>query len=103
MIKVSYKDMISNFIKKELRKSVNAHKSCPVIIIAGNNPPKLLGQSFHYENKSGDRIWHPNAYRAKWGKPIYVRSTLRVEVGSDWLLSNLSLCSLKEHRLRAFK
>lgn len=54
------------------------------------NPPKLKGKSYHYTNKSGHMIYHPNAYRRAWGKPIYRHSTLRIEVGCDWLLNNFT-------------
>jgi hypothetical protein len=102
-VKLSYKTDISLFLKREIRKSVGAHTNCPVVIVNGSSPPKLIGSSFYYENKSGDIIWHPLAYRKAWGKPIYIRSTKRVEVGSEWLLKNLSLEKLRLHSLRAFQ
>ena len=47
--------------------------------------PRWAGSSYHFENKSGDRIWHPNAYRRAWGKPIYVASTRHIIVGKEWV------------------
>lgn len=49
----------------------------------------VAGESWHYVNKSGDRICHPSAYRAAYGKPIYVPSTLVVVVGPRWILKQL--------------
>lgn len=57
----------------------------PVIVVEGLGAPNRLGTGYYYENKSGDRVYHPNAYRRAWGKPIYVSSTARVEVGRAWL------------------
>ena len=94
-VKITNKTNISILLKRLIRKSVGANNNTPVHIIEGNMPPKLRGKIWHYTNKSGDIIHHPNAYRAAWGKPIYIRSTIRVEVGSDWLLNNMSLHSLK--------
>jgi hypothetical protein len=100
-VKFSYKTNISLWIKRSLRKSVGAHTTCPIHIILGSKAPSLKGESYYYSNKHGDRIWHPGAYRRAWGKPIYHSSTLRVEVGSDWLLNNLTLEELRLHSLRA--
>jgi len=102
-MKVTPKENISIFLKREIRKSVGASLNIKVILIAGNQPPKLVGRKGHYENKSGDIIRYPNAYRKAWGKPIYVHSTIRIEVGGDWILSNFSLYNLRMHKLRAFK
>lgn len=76
---------------KQLRKFIRQISDCygkywPIIIVDGNAKPNLAGHSWHYENKSGHYITYPNAYRRAWGKPIYIGSTRRVEVGSDWLL-----------------
>jgi hypothetical protein len=102
MIKINYKTDISRFIKRELRKVVNAHNNCPVVIVGGDSPPKLCGHKFHYENKSGDIIRHVNAYKKAWGKPIYIHSSLHVEVGADWLLYDFTLEKLRLHKLRVF-
>ncbi len=77
------KDNLSKLIKKLLREAVSARSNCPIRIVKGESPPKLKGRSYYYTNKSGDEIYHPNAYRKAWGKPIYNPSTIRVEVGSE--------------------
>ena len=92
----------SKLIKKLIREAVSARPNCPIYIVSGNQPPKLMGRSYYYTNKSGDEIRHPNAYRRAWGKPIYMPSTRRVEVGSDWLLNNLTIKNIKLLKLKAF-
>ena len=57
----------------------------PIEVVDGNEAPYIVGASFHYENKSGDIIHHPNAYRRAWGKPIYIASTKKIVVGKKWL------------------
>lgn len=57
----------------------------PIVIKSGNGKPKQVGSGFHYENKGGDIVHHPNAYRRAWGKPIYIPSTLRIEVGEVYI------------------
>lgn len=65
-----------------------AGTSYPIEIIAGDDAPELTGRQWHYVNASGDLIHHPSAYRKAWGKPIYVSSTLSIEVGRDWLIAH---------------
>ena len=81
---------LSKTIKKLLRQSAGARNNCPIKIVEGNTHPRLLGKTYYYTNKSGVVIKHPAAYRLKYGKPIYRPSTIRVEVGSDWLLNNFT-------------
>jgi len=85
----------SKMIKRAIRESVNARNNCPVVIVDGDMPPTLCGRSYYFTNKSGHKIRHPSAYRKAWGKPIYNPSTIRVEVGSSWLLYNFTDKNLK--------
>ena len=57
-------------------------------IVAGDAEPSYEGESYHYENKSGDRIWHPNAYRRKFGRSIYIPAHHRITVGAEWLVAH---------------
>lgn len=82
---------ISKEAAKEIRswaiRNTNgySYSAAPIVIEEGNSSPHWGGASFHYENKSGDWIRHPNAYRRAWGKPIYVASTRHIVVGKLWL------------------
>lgn len=83
-------DHCSISIKRNLSKIVRSHidlsgSSYPIFIYPTNKSPVLLGESYHWENKSGDRIYYPSAYSRKYGNPIYIHSTLRIEVGLKWL------------------
>lgn len=76
---------------KTLRKLIRQEAHCtgtsyPIVLVDGDSPPQLVGRGFHWTNKRGDEIYHPNAYRRAWGKPIYQASDRRVEVGADWFL-----------------
>ena len=59
----------------------------PVEIVMGTARPYLQGESWRYETPSGKPVYHPNAYRRAYGKPVYVRSTRRIVVGAAWLMS----------------
>lgn len=82
---------ITDEAKKEIRSyalrntSGYGYSAAPIMVEDGNSPPRWAGSSFHYENKSGDYIYHPNAYRRAWGKPIYIASTRHIVVGSKWI------------------
>lgn len=99
---INNKTNISLLLKRILRKSLNARTNCPVIIIPGSNEPKLKGSGYHYTNKSGEVINYPSAYMKAYGKPIYIPSSIRIEVGSDWLLNKLSINNLRLIKLKAF-
>jgi len=62
-----------------------SYSAAPIVIEDGKTRPHWEGDSSHYENKSGDLIRHPNAYRKAWGKPIYIASTRHIVVGKDWV------------------
>ena len=101
-ITINRKTDISRLLRKMIRGSVGANNSCPILLVPGNFPPVIHGEGWHYRNKRGDRIWHPGAYRRAWGKPIYVSSTRRVEVGVGWLFDHLTLEKVRMHTLRAY-
>lgn len=61
------------------------YTAAPILIEDGKSSPHWKGNSFHYENKSGERIIYPNVYRRAWGKPIYIASTRHIVVGKEWL------------------
>lgn len=83
---------ISPEASKEIRSFAIKHArgygytAAPVIVVAGNSKPVWKGQSYYYTNKSGAIVYHPSAYRKAYGKPIYVASTRRIEVGQIWLM-----------------
>ena len=104
MKKVSVNTDVSKLLKKWIREVAGAKgTNCPIKVVIGNNPPTLKGRSWCYQNKSGDVIRYVNAYKRAWGKPIYVHSTRRIEVGSDWLLTGLSHKKIKLQKLAVFK
>jgi len=67
------------------RAACGAHASCRVEIVPGDASPAMEGDGFHYTTPGGRSVYHPNAYRRAWGKPVYHGSTIRVEVGEEWV------------------
>ena len=68
------------------RRVAGATWACPVELVPGDKVPTLKGESHHYETMGGSRIYHPSAYSKRgWSNMRYVHSTLRVEVGFEWL------------------
>jgi hypothetical protein len=60
----------------------------PVVVIDGLSAPRQRGDHYHYETRGGERISHPSAYSKRgWSNMIYCCSTIRVEVGRDWLVA----------------
>lgn len=48
--------------------------------------PRTVGESYHYQTRSGTRISHPSAYSKRgWSSMVYVASTRRVIVGEQWV------------------
>lgn len=76
---------LSQFIRRVCREIAGAHRSMPVRLVAGSQAPVVTGRSYHWVTPGGRPVHHPNAYRRAWGKPIYVCSTLSVEVGIEWV------------------
>lgn len=56
-----------------------------IVTVDGFDAPKLVGRSYYWTTLSGKTIVnHPNAY----GYPtLYHASTLRIQVGRGWLIS----------------
>lgn len=56
-------------------------ENCPVILTASEaGGARIVGEMAHYTNRSGERVWSPNAYRRRgWSSLVYHPSTRRVE------------------------
>jgi hypothetical protein len=104
MKKVSVNTDVSKLLRRWIREVAGSKTTrCPIVVVKGADPPTLKGRGWYYKNKSGDVIRYVNAYKRAWGKPIYVHSTRRIEVGSDWLLTGLSHKKVKLQKLAVFK
>lgn len=57
-----------------------------VVVLPGSEQrPKLVGESWHYETKGGQRMNFPSAYKKKGFSNVrYVASTRRIEVGENF-------------------
>lgn len=72
-------------LAQALRRAARASRNnLPVVIVAGDAPPRERGSGWHYTTPGGDPVRYPNAYRKAWGKPVYHPSTSRIEVGAEW-------------------
>ena len=66
---------------------LDPHDHPPVVVVEGDDAPRLTGQGAHYETKGGTWIRYPSAYGRKGrSNMVYCASTRRVEVGAGWLL-----------------
>jgi hypothetical protein len=45
----------------------------------------IVGSTWHYVTPAGYLVHYPNAYRRAFGRPQYVHSTYRLQVGSAWI------------------
>lgn len=57
----------------------------PIVIVDGDQEPKVTGRSYHWTTIGGRPIEYPGAYR--WPK-VYHHSTRQIEVGRGWLIAN---------------
>jgi hypothetical protein len=91
---------LSDDAKKQIRSfAIRSIKTCasPTIqLIDGNSKPRIVGRTFRWETKTGKPVYYPNAYKRAWGKPIYIASTRRIQVGKQWVeLLETDLLQLK--------
>ena len=80
-------------LKRRIRKEAKTTwRTCPIwIVINGCFTPEFKGEPGYYTNRKGERIWYPNAYKRKgWNNMSYHPSTLRVEVGWEWIIENMT-------------
>lgn len=67
------------------RRAVSARANLPVVLVQGESKPELVGESWHYETRTGIRIYYPSAYSRKgWSGMVYCPSTRKVIVGQEW-------------------
>jgi len=96
-------------IRRAIRRVARAHRTCPVHVVDGDSRPLLAGESYYWTwtpNPNGTRI-RSNRGRAMH-RSYYHASTLRVEVGADWLRTVIDEAGADgiyrvngtEHRLR---
>lgn len=73
--------------RRALRVLACADTHVPVKAVDGDVYPILLGEAHHYTTPAGDPVRYPMAYQRAFGRPVYHQSTIRVEVGRDWLVA----------------
>ena len=82
----SYLIRIAQQYRAYVRQQAKAGTANPIHIVEGAAEPQYLGECGYHTTPSGKTIVrHPNAY--KW-PTVYHGSTLRVEVGRDWLAAH---------------
>ena len=87
LARVKREQYIQGVGARRMVREVAGAKSCRrVVVVPGRVAPKQKGSPQHYLTPSGQPVYHPGAYRRAYGRPVYVSSTVRVEVGRDWLL-----------------
>lgn len=60
-----------------------------VRVVEGESPPTLRGEGSGWTTLDGrTEVYSPMRYKAAGGKCVYRKSTLRVEVGIEWIISN---------------
>ncbi len=70
-------------LRRLVRRLARSATSTPVEVVAGADEPAEAGEGYYWTTPGGKRIRYPNAY--KWPK-VYVPSSIRVEVGREWLM-----------------
>lgn len=70
-----------------LRSAAESQKNIRIEVIPGVAvAPRSVGQTWHYETRTGLRIWHPSAYAKRgWSSMVYCASSRRVIVGEQWV------------------
>lgn len=81
-------------IAREEARASNA--TCPVEVIPGDSAPREVGKAAYYTTAGGKPVYHPNAYRRAWGKCVRHCSTIRVEVGEEWISEHVGQATAAE-------
>lgn len=71
--------------KRAARKAAGAGARVRVELVVGDESPRQIGTAAYWETPSGARCHYPNAYRKAYGRPVYIHSTIRVQVGAGWM------------------
>lgn len=84
---------ISRIVRAEV--NMTGHP-CPIVEKDGFDSPKVKGRSYYWTTPSGSHeVYHPNAYarycKHKGSDPVYVRSSIRIEVGRGWIIQQLAI------------
>jgi hypothetical protein len=80
-------------VSRLVRRLAGSGTGTPVVVLPGSAAPQLVGTEGHWQTPTGKLVRHFMAYSRAGGHCFYVRSTLRVAVGKDWLLA---ACDLRE-------
>ena len=83
---------LSKEAKRVIRAAAGARPHVPVVVVVPGSDaaPTLEGERWHFTTRSGRLILHPQAYsRRGWSNMFYSPSTLRVEVGDQWVAEHL--------------
>lgn len=78
--------------RKQIRQlaGLKKHDHPPVEVVPGDSPPVERGEAHHWETATGIRICYPSAYaKVGWSSMTYICSSRRVEVGIDWVSTNI--------------
>lgn len=78
--------------RRRARTAVMQYKSIPVVVVPGDQPPAVMGESYYWTwtpNPAGTRA-RTNAGRRKY-RTYYHASTRRVEVGAGWLIARRTI------------
>lgn len=76
--------------RRIVRAAAGAHRSCPVEVIAGASAPRIVGRSYYWTcspSPDSAECYHPSAFARRGWKTYYQASTVRIEVGAEWLAS----------------
>ena len=78
--------MSKRSVWRRIRKLTNTHSNVKIVFVKGEQEPELKGEGFHYTTRTGIPVRYPTAYaKVGWSSLVYHPSTLRLEVGMDWL------------------
>lgn len=78
-------------LKRRIRQTAGANTAMPLIVVEEDILPTVKGEGFHYETMGGQHITYPSAYgKVGWSNMRYITSTLRIEVGLDWIRQNMT-------------
>jgi hypothetical protein len=89
------------WLRRAIKRSINAPGYVYIDIVDGYSPPKLNGNPGHHTTLSGKTIVdYPNAYKRHGGRTWYHCSTERVTVGMGWIMANLKKLARSEAEIK---
>lgn len=85
-----------HWLRGVIRRHANAKKRCPLFVVVGRGEPEMRGEPGYYRwTETGGRVEPEYLLKSRGSRPAisWVKPTVRVEVGHQWVWEYFSTVS----------